>query len=203
LYNIANTQSQPKIDTLSAFYREIGTNPDKLVSFKEFINLLNPSNNQTYNFNSLFEGMRKQNGWGDKTAALFVKSVYHINSGEYGENLKFWDDCPSKIDDNDKFFLPVDAVIIAIFKEINPNVKRDFKGINKFLKDEKNYSNLDIEIWDDLWFWGFITQKGSDDNRSFGWNDNKYWNLFETNKDAKEIEIIEEKANEFLNILLA
>ncbi|WP_435524452.1 hypothetical protein [Chryseobacterium indoltheticum] len=31
---------------------------------------------------------------------------------------------------------------------------------------------LDIEVWDDLWFWGFINQKGSSD-RSFEWNEGK------------------------------
>ena len=35
----------------------------------------------------------------------------------------------------------------------------DFKNVNKIIAE--NYSGKDIEVWDDLWFWGFITQRNT------------------------------------------
>ena len=60
-----------------------------------------------------------------------------------------------------------------------------FDKINRILS--KNYTGDEIEVWDDLWFWGFITQKGSDSNRSFEWNEDKYWSLLHTPKDKQSI----------------
>ncbi|MDT4863456.1 hypothetical protein FQZ97_981650 [compost metagenome] len=78
-----------------------------------------------------------------------------------------------------------------------------FDNVNKSLGDR--YRGSDIEVWDDLWFWGFITQKGSGDNREFErekkWNENKYWALRETDKNQKVIEEIKERSEKFLKIL--
>ncbi|MGK0459084.1 MAG: hypothetical protein ACJAVE_002071, partial [Polaribacter sp.] len=55
--------------------------------------------------------------------------------------------------------------------------------------------------WDDLWFWGFITQVGTGENREMQWNLNKFWTLRESDKNPKMIIEIEKKAEIFLNIL--
>lgn len=197
LYHIANTQSQPKIDSLASFYKSIFQDTSCMSSMRNFIDKINPD--RPLNFDSLYNGLKNQNGWGKKTAALFSKSIYHLHDGHYSENLKIWDDVPKTIADNDNFYLPVDAVIIAIFKKLDSSVNWDFDKINKTLKAK--YNGHEIEVWDDLWFWGFITQNGSGDNRVFEWNENKYWALKESDKTPMTIMEIKEKADEFLKAL--
>ena len=196
LYHIANTQSQPKIDKLSEFYKSIITEENSLKSFKEFVLKINP--NGKSNFESVYKGMLNQKGWGPKTSALISKSIFHLHNGQYSENLKIWNDVPKLIDENDSFYLPVDAVIIAIFTKLDNSIKWDFDKINKTL--EKKYKGQQIEVWDDLWFWGFITQNGSGENRVFEWNENKYWVLKESDKEKIKIEEIKNKCHEFLEI---
>jgi len=196
LYHIANTQSQPKIDKLSEFYKSIITEENSLKSFQEFVEKINP--NGKNNFESVYIGMLNQKGWGPKTSALISKSIFHLHNGQYSENLKIWNDVPKLIAENDIFYLPVDAVIIAIFKKLDNSIKWDFNKINKTL--ETKYKGQQIEVWDDLWFWGFITQNGSGDNRAFEWNENKYWVLKESDKDKIKIEEIKNKCQEFLEI---
>ena len=217
LYNIVNTQSQPKINSLADFFQKIHSNLDKLSSFKEFVQFLNDSDKVPANYFSLYKGLNNQKGWGNKTAALFTKSIYHIHNGEYSSNLKIWEDAPKTLADSDILHLPVDAVIIKIFEELDEEDKtQDFKSINNRLNNSK-YSNYDIEIWDDLWFWGYITQKGSGENRIItyeedwneeegwneekSWNENKYWALKESDKNSKTIDDVKKKALEFSKIL--
>lgn len=197
LYDIANTQSQPKIDKLSSFFKHILEKPNELLTFKGFINLISEESELTYK--NLFRGLREQSGWGDKTAALFTKTIFHLHNGSYQSNLKIWDDCPKEIKKSDDLYLPVDSVIIAIFQRLEPAKNWTFANVTRTIK--KHYTPNEIEVWDDLWFWGFITQKGSGGNRVFEWNENKYWMMKESEKNAERIEEIREKANCFLNIL--
>jgi hypothetical protein len=197
LYHIANTQSQPKIDSLASFYKSIFQDINCMISMKSFIEKINP--NEPANFNSLYDGMKKQDGWGKKTAALFSKSIYHLHNGQYSEKLKIWNDVPEAITDHDNFYLPVDAVIIAIFQKLDNSKKWNFENINSTLK--LDYNGQKIEVWDDLWFWGFITQNGSGDDRAFEWNENKYWALKESDKNPKAIVEIKSKAEIFLKIV--
>ncbi|MCB1202565.1 MAG: hypothetical protein KDK41_18135 [Leptospiraceae bacterium] len=197
LYAIANTQSQPKMDSLAVFFKKLHQQADCLLSFTKFSEVIN--SHQPYGLGSLFYGMKNQEGWGEKTAALFAKSIFHLHNGEYPAKFKIWDDAPSAIAENDDFFLPVDAVIIAIFHKLDRTKNWNFKNINNFLK--KQYKNSEMEIWDDLWFWGFITQRGSGINRLYEWNENKYWALPETNKDLRRIDNINNKALKFLECL--
>jgi hypothetical protein len=166
-----------------------------LKSFKEFVIKINP--NGESNFESVYKGMLNQKGWGPKTSALISKSIFHLHNGQYSEDLKIWNDVPKLIDKSDSFYLPVDAVIIAIFKKLNPDKTWSFSNINSILKEK--YNGQEIEIWDDLWFWGFITQNGGE-NRKFEWNENKYWVLKESDKDKIKIEEIKNKCHEFLKI---
>lgn len=143
--------------------------------------------------------MKVQNGWGKKTSALFTKSIFHLHNTQYDEKLIIWEDAPKTISAEDKLYLPVDSVIIAIFNSIDASTNWNFDKINALL--QQKYNGQQIEIWDDLWFWGFITQKGTGDNRVFEWNENKYWALKETDKNPNVILEIRLLCTTFLNIL--
>lgn len=197
LYGTANTQSQPKIDKLANFYKKIHADEICLKSMEAFIEMLLPKNPN--NFDSLYRGMNIQDGWGKKTAALFTKNIFHLHNGIYSDTLKIWNDVPNKISEQDNFYLPVDAVIIAIFKELDKKSNWNFDNVNKTLRNM--YNGQQMEVWDDLWFWGFINQNGSGDNRKIEWNENKYWVLNETDKDPIVIEEIKNKSTEFLKII--
>ena len=199
LYHIANTQSQPKIDKLAEFYQKIFKEPEKLNTFGGFMSIINPTNKYSNNYDGLFKSMVNQKGWGNKTSALLVKSLYHFHNGDYPQELKIWNDIPKKISSDDKLNLPVDIVIIEIFKRINKN-NWNFNKINNELSAQQ-YKGKTIEIWDDLWFWGFITQNGTGNNRKMEWNLNKYWALKETNKEQERIDEIRMKSIEFLKII--
>jgi hypothetical protein len=197
LYHIANTQSQPKIDKLAKFYRIIYQNRESLNSFSNFIKTLDSSTSN--NYKGLFESMKSQEGWGNKTAALFTKSIFHLHNGQYPSELRIWDDAPCEIVPEDVFYLPVDIVITSIFEKLDSKKPWNFETINEILKI--TYIGQQIELWDDLWFWGFITQNGSGENRKHEWNENKYWALEESDKNAETITDIKSKANTFLDIL--
>lgn len=203
LYNVANSQSQPRINNLAEFYRMIYQDDNCMDSMKSFLNEIYP--NKPLNFNSLFMGMKKQDGWGPKTAALFAKSIFQLHSGQYPTELEIWRDVPAEISKHEDFYLPVDAVIIEIFKKLDSTKNWNFYNINSKIKDF--YKGQQIEVWDDLWFWGFITQVVTSDKdkkitwREHKWNENKYWALKETEKDKKSIEAIKVKAEEFVKYL--
>jgi hypothetical protein len=200
LYHVANTQSKPKIDNLATFYKSLSyDNYFPLKSFKNFLIHLSKPSVPINNFNNLFVNLKKQKGYGEKTAALFVKSIHHIHLGDYPNKLRIWDDVPFLNEECDRLYLPVDAVILFIFKFIS-NKNWNFNNINDEIS--KYYSGIEIEAWDDLWFWGFITQKGST-TRAMEWNENKYWSLLDTDKDEKIITEIRSKAIEFIQILHA
>lgn len=199
LHHIANTQSQPKIDLLAPFFQKVYTAKSRLHSFRTFIDFLTDKENDVHNYESLYYGMLRQMGWGNKTAALFTKTIYHLHNGKYGFQNSIWVDAPKVINPSEKFFLPVDAVIEAIFYRIDPSIKWNFHKINRILQD--NYSSEEMEVWDDLWFWGFINQRGSGLNREFIWNEPKYWALIETTKDKASINKIKDVSTRFLKIL--
>lgn len=200
LYHVANTQSQPKIDSLAAFYKKIYKNIECLNSFESFINKIKPNETTEISYRGLYESIKSQPGFGGKTSALLVKSIFHLHNGNYSDKLRIWNDAPSKIEEGDDFFLPVDSVIISVFKKIDNDKNWNFDNINAKLHEY--YHGEAIEIWDDLWFWGFITQNGSGDRRIFQWNENKYWALQETDKHQHEIDLIKSKAEMFLKICI-
>lgn len=204
LYHIANTQSKPNIDNLASFFKTIHSNYSALSSFGEFVKLLKNDNvSSNFKYVDLFEGLAAQKGWGNKTAALFVKSIYHVHHKDYDKNLRIWSDVPQRIGVDEKFFLPVDSVIKYIFEFIGFQGLNDFTKINSFLHDSKKYPAELMEIWDDLWFWGFITQKGGGRKRHLTWNCNKYWGLLHSDKNPETIRVIEQRSNEFIGVLSA
>ena len=196
LYNIANSQSQPKIDYLAEFFQFIHEDMESLGTFQGFIKRLTGKENGCYH--DLFEGLRNRNGWGDKTSALFTKVIFNVHNGKFDKSLRIWGDAPNIISASDKLFLPVDAVIIKIFKHLGCK-KHSFSSINKEIR---KYSNGEsIVLWDDLWFWGFITQKGSGESRTIEWNPNKYWSLEHSDKSLNVINCIKQKSEHFIALL--
>jgi len=199
LYDTVNTQSQPNIDNLAKFFQKIYKNKEKLDSFDKFVEYICNSKVKTNKpYESLYEGLKKQKGWGSKTSALVIKNIYNYHHIFNNDKLIIWDDVP-KLEKDDKLFLPVDIVIKTIFNKLDNSKTWDFEDINEYLN---NFSNEDIILFDDLWFWGYITQKGTGENRVFvEWNNAKYWMIKESIKDEKTIEEIKGKAEEFLNLI--
>lgn len=202
LHHVVNTQPQPKIDQLSVFFKFIHEHRSELASFNTFLRMLAGDKKEVKrSYQEVFENLRNKPGWGDKTAALFVKSIFHLHNKEYGDELLIWIDAPSKIGNEEHFYLPVDAVIQFIFHKLEIPARTDFKGINSFLNRLGLYKAELMEIWDDLWFWGFITQKGSGSDRVLEWNENKYWAYLHTSKNKEDIEVIQEKARIFIRLI--
>jgi hypothetical protein len=197
LHEVVNSQSKPNIDKVAEFFKSIFENTAHLNSFESFVKRIYPINSKP-RYKNLFCGMVNQPGWGVKTAALFTKSIYQLHNGSLSKELKIWNDIP-QLTEEDKLYLPVDSVIASVFKKLNFPEPVSFKSINKFLHD--NYSNKEIEIWDDLWFWGFITQKGSGINRIHTWNESKYWILRDSDKNPETINTIKIKAQEFIHLI--
>jgi hypothetical protein len=197
LYEVVTNQSKPNIDKIAKFFKFILENTAHLNTFEGFVKRVNPKYPKA-SFKNLFHGMKNQPSWGNKTAALFTKCIFQLHNESFPTEFKIWDDVPRLVKD-DKLFLPVDRVITCIFEKLNFLEHVNFKSINRFLHDE--YSNEQIEIWDDLWFWGFITQKGSGKDRIYSWNENKYWILKDSDKNPNSIEEIKEKSLCFLEIL--
>jgi hypothetical protein len=203
LYYAYNTQTQPKLDNALTFFERI-VKHGNFESMCDFTHSLEQEANLPKSTNAsylaMYTALAQQAGWGPKTAALFVKSVYNLHTKWQGQ-LGFWLDAPQTLAPEDKLMLPVDAVILYIF---NHNVVEgknnwDFATINERLAKEQN---TDMEVWDDLWFWGFITQVGSGTERNQVYNKAKLWSLYVfTNDKDYRYSLIEEKTEEFTQIL--
>jgi hypothetical protein len=198
LYNTLKTQSQLNMDKSVVFFQTIADPKNSLNSFTDFLKTLGASSDTSITYKSMFELLKEQPSWGDKTAALFVKAIYHAHIG-YAKELRFWDDAPKILTVDDKLYLPVDAVIKHIFQTLGNPCNNSFSGINDYLKT--NMPNSNFEVWDDLWFWGFITQKGNDDKRTMEFNEAKYWNMLDAPKDKETIAITKQLAKQFIDLL--
>jgi hypothetical protein len=200
LYHILNTQSQPNIDKVARFWQTILSDQNKLSSFTEFSNAIGIVKNTQSPYKNLFKALKKQPGWGDKTAALFVKTIYHVHKGQY-KKYAFWKDVP-ELTKKDKLYLPVDTVIAYIFNKLSNGKIKSFVAINNEL-EKKELQNTKMDLWDDLWFWGFITQKGAGNKRKIEFNEAKYWAILHTEKDLPTITKIKNKANMFKKLIAA
>ena len=58
LYHIANTLSQPKINSLATFYKNIYQNIECLNSFGSFINKIKPNNSTEITYKGLYQSMK-------------------------------------------------------------------------------------------------------------------------------------------------
>jgi len=200
LYGVVSTQSQPKMDKIGKFFKNIYENKSKLATYNGFLEVINTKKQSNA---SLFELLKDCPGWGRKTAALFVKTIYLIHNDITYDEYKFW---RNSLPANLELKLPVDSVITHIFKNsfLQEKKQSNFVGINKFISNlPSKYSN--VIIWDELWFWGFITQQNqkianTNKNKRINvdFNENKFLCLPYVEKDIFEIEKL---ANEFFGMI--
>lgn len=200
LFNLLHTtyysQRSPDLDSAQFFFENLLNYNEPLDSLRKFCLYLGEYDKDKP-YKSLYNGLLNQDNWGPKTSALFVKDVYQIHHAFQLRSVRFWKDVPS-LEGEDEMYLPVDAVIKDIFTRIDKSLK-DFKSINKYLQANKKWrSSL---LWDDLWFWGFITQKGSVSPRKLEFNKGKYWLQLHTEKDKTTINRIKKLCNQFITIL--
>jgi hypothetical protein len=180
LHSTVYSQTKPKLTLLSEFWRQLhALESERTNSLSEFTEHLrgrhNPTTDGVGPWDRLFHALKAQPGWGDKTAALFVKAVIRIHRGP--KVLHFWlnaDRLAKAPLTADRVYLPVDSVIVQVFREIgfeSPN----FWSINNFLL--ATYSPEEMLVWDDLWYWGFFTQYVQDQGRTriSAWNSDKFW----------------------------
>lgn len=165
LRNIYFTQSQPNLNHAKAFFERIENKRNCLATFTGFRNLILQNEKDT-----IFKALHAFDGWGEKTSALLIKSLYLI---QHNPNLheEFWSDIDLS---TEQLMLPVDAVIKHIFKKIN-GTEMSVDSINNFLINGGYRCNEKMLIWDDLWFWGFITQNAQNGVRNIEWNEARYW----------------------------
>lgn len=195
MYDTLNTQARPNIDRISGFFQ--GIYGHKFSSFQSFTKAIDAAPS----YQGVFKALKneRQPGWGQKTSALFCKHVYRVHSDAMLEDYRFWNDAPIDLD-NEGLYLPVDVVIETIFEKLGTEQKdRTFDKINEIL--HTMYEPEQTIIWDDLWFWGFFTQKGAGKKRELKWNEDKYWASKFSDKRPGQITEIKKKANAFLKLL--
>jgi len=172
-----NTQSQPKMGKLGPFWRSLSKlKPGQAISREYFLAFLEGDAENDHSdlckWYRLFNALQACDGWGKKTAALFVRNVIYVHRGP--KELHFWE-APTAVAvaNNARIFLPVDEVIITIFKELGKTRNNGFDELNDFLS--AGYGPEQMLLWDDLWFWGYFTQMGKRGERTMGWNQDKFW----------------------------
>ena len=190
-----STQSSADMNDLLGFWKALhGAAPEQTASLKAFTAYLVDSSKghtkngkspftareaETDDWAALFLALHARPGWGIKTTALFVKAAIRLHRGP--QALHFWPDAwqGSAGSLQSKPYLPVDRVILHIFKTLGHPCPR-VENINSGLRSR--YSAEQMLTWDDLWFWGFFTQTGTDDERELGWNSGKFWSQLSSSK---------------------
>lgn len=203
LYVIANTQSRPPLNNLQKFWQRVHLQKHigPRLTMAHLAALFNCSLNPEAPFLSLHDGLYRQPGWGAKTTALFIKNLFHIHASD-DKTLHFVHDAPKmarNLSGRDRLYLPVDAVIQHLFKHHIPIGQSPTpKGINRYLHSHIE-SPHDMLVWDDLWFWGFITQKGDSASRQMEWNAAKFWS--QPSHDKENEKELARLANKFIGIV--
>ncbi|MBI2727206.1 MAG: hypothetical protein HYX42_13260 [Polaromonas sp.] len=190
-----STQSGADMDELKPFWEALHrATPEQTSSLKAFNRYLAQQAEEaarmkkktwtpqpaTDEWEALSRALNAHLGWGTKTTALFVKATIKLHRGP--KALHFWPDATPEMAPllKSKPFLPVDRVILCIFRKLGHTCPR-FDNINSGLRRE--YTAEQMLTWDDLWFWGFFTQTGGGDERILGWNPGKFWSQLSSSKD--------------------
>ena len=198
LWRIQNTQQRPQLDHVGAFWRNLEGRIDEVVDFSTLLKALGITSSD-HNYVLLFKALKNQPSWGNKTAALFARAIYHTHGDSRFNAFTFLPGVPKLITPEDKLYLPVDQVILNLFQRSLGVENPDFTRINNLLFER--YAGAQLEIWDDLWFWGFITQKGSASGRTFEWNEAKYYSIQHAPKGERTIAEVKKKAKMFIDKL--
>ena len=219
LYEIVNTQSQPKMEPIAKFFQHVHKEAKVAKALNCFESFRRCLDRKATCQGDIFKALDAWDGWGPKTSALFVRNLAVIEANPALREM-FWTDIGDM--KNQKIRLPVDKVILAIFRHLKVEESnqglplKTFQAINDRLQ-AWGYGYEEMLIWDDLWFWGFITQWSKSEKpksnqiervrgeaqvpqREHGWNPEKYWSIFTAPKDASTISEIERRAETFLKI---
>jgi len=206
LFEAFLTQRNPKLEHVMCFSKFLLQIEPHLSSFKKFITFLElPIAAQPKEIlRSLQEKSRfagNPSGFGPKTISIFLRNLAIIQRTELKNML--WADIPlwGKMD----FLVPVDRVIMQIFGKLRQAnlIGRKYSGfdsINKCLKNSTP-TGADMLIWDDLWFWGYITQNSRGGVRNHRWNEAKYWSIYTAKKASRTINKIKTQAQYFLSLI--
>ncbi|MBF3494901.1 hypothetical protein ISF74_07830 [Burkholderia pseudomallei] len=208
LHMVAHTQSEPRLESLAEFWRHLEAAPwthraPSLLELTVYIEKAgSPYANSAGPWDRIFHALNNIDGWGPKTAALFVKCIIGLHRASRGDLYCLQDiEIAHSLNDSDRLYLPVDAVIRRVFEACQlPRMGKSFYPINATLF-RAGYKAEQMLVWDDLWFWGFFTQNSSGEDRSLGWNEARFWGQLSTPKsDVKTIRTLCEK---FLKIIMA
>jgi len=156
----------------------------------------NVSGSNCETFDCMWHVVKDIPGFGPKTAALLIKAVIDVHTLEVNRNLRFLDGfCVLQ---GDFVRVPVDAVIQYIFNRLTGRIL-DFDTINQLIFKIAGRDSAEATTWDDLWFWGFITQHGGGDKRKLAINEAKFWTIFGSPKNKWNA--VRQRAGEFIEIL--
>ncbi|GGF72980.1 hypothetical protein [Alteromonas lipolytica] len=223
VYGLLAERSSGNIKYTAEFIQALH-NKEGFYNFDSFVKRLEESGIGFESYEKLYQSLQRFNGVGKKTAALLVKTLYQINISRGKEwELAFWPENSGygmkKIANDDRLYLPVDAVIHNVFFFNNTiqdpvlykSASRSFDTINDFLftNSSENYPEKML-IWDDIWFWGYITQFSGKNvgvsgrriaSKEEAFNREKYWANPYTAKTNDEIKDIERACREFIEIV--
>ncbi|BBU30375.1 hypothetical protein BTHE68_41090 [Burkholderia sp. THE68] len=140
-------------------------------------------------------------GWGPKTSALFVKCVIKLHRSKCDDSHFLEEaDAAEIFGKDDRVFLPVDAVIKRISQAIPAaGLGTSFDSMNARLC-AAGFIAEDMLVWDDLWFWGFLTQNSSTKERVMAWNEPRFWGQLSMPK--SKIDEIKRECETFLALLV-
>lgn len=166
LHSKAHTQSAPKLDVLMPTWKNLHQNYDAFKQVRSvgelneaLWTLVKPADERGRANKPVFEEMwtslKAVAGFGEKTAALFVKSIIEIHTLPINRDLCFLS--AFTVDPQETMKVPVDKVIIHIFECLGAP-KENFTSINGMIEQSGLRLAERPTLWDDLWFWGFITQ---------------------------------------------
>lgn len=210
-YRSLATQSRGNLDQTRKFWEEkFLVNESRLngvTSVPELVDLLKaekPStehakqNRRKRKPQSLWRTLKALPGWGEKTAAMFVKALFQIHTDKDNQSIRFLSGFLES--ESTSVFIPIDAVIRHIFISHLASGKcaDTFHSLNTAFLKVKG-SNEDMLVWDDLWFWGFITQRGSGEVRRTELNLSKLFAI--EHAPLEKLAEIETRAGEFVKIL--
>lgn len=207
LHATSGTQARGSLDGLAETWKRLhlhGQAFDQIRTLDQLVDalkLLEPPVKRarprpTYPLDAMWHSLSRAQGFGDKTAALFVKALVDVHTLEINNDLRFLDDF--RVDAQDVIRVPVDSVITYIFRLITGRTLK-FATINEIIRRSGLHRESEATIWDDLWFWGFITQHGGGESRQLAVNEAKFWSILGSpKKQWSEIRLAAEK---FIGIL--
>lgn len=209
LQHIWNTQSQTKMDVVFETWNRLHENRVLFGAIQTTADLAAAVSNlvppdarskgtitDTQPLDRIWRDLKATPGFGDKTAALFVKSIVDTHTHPEYTHLRFLTDF--SIAEDDLVRIPVDKVIIAVFERVTGK-SLNFVTINDLIFDEFGYKAYHASTWDELWFWGFITQKTDENGRHVTLNEPKFWSIL--GAPWQDWSTIEPLAKQFMQLL--